>query len=175
MAAFSTDALTQHPADFGLARSGGVAVFLSRSVLASTQSELAGLGYQLKGADASAWDEETLLRDLGSLLAFPEYYGHNWAALADCLGDVAAGEYGWDPASTGLAVTMSGFGSFARRDSGLAHQLVEYFIATSRAALLFGHRLLWLLHVDDRNFRLEPLGSVSVPWNGREWLDANRE
>lgn len=95
-------------------------------------------------------------------------------ALADCLHDVACGDYGWDASRTGLAVTVSSFGSFSRQHEALAHAMVEVLTAASREAMLFGHRLLWLLHVDDPDFRMEPVGAVAVPWNGREWLDSNR-
>jgi RNAse (barnase) inhibitor barstar len=43
-----------------------------------------------------------LLRLLSEELRFPAYFGHNWDALADCLGDLHVGERGlclvWDGA-----------------------------------------------------------------------------
>lgn len=176
MPAFPTDATTHHPHDFALARGGGVATFLRDEVLAESEGELDDLGYARTRLDASGWVEERLLHEnFASALGFPTYYGHNLDALADCLRDVACGDYGWDPDRTGLAVTIQGFGPFARREPALAHAVVEVLTAASREAMLFGHRLLWLLHVDDPDFGMEPVGAAPVPWNGREWLDANRQ
>ena len=175
MPAFSTDAMTEHPFDFALARSGGIAAYLRDDVLASAEAELDALGYARARLQASGWaQEERLHEGFAATLSFPGYYGSNMNALADCLGDVACGSYGWDVNSTGLAVSIDGFGPFARQDGGLAHMVVDMLAGASREGMLFGHRLLWLLHVDDPDFRMEPVGAVPVSWNGREWLDANR-
>lgn len=176
MPAFPTDATTTHPYDFALARRGGVAAYLRDEVLASAERELDTLGYVRVRLDAKEWVQEIRLHeDFAATLDFPGYYGNNLNALADCLGDVACGDYGWDVNRTGFAVTIHGFGPFVRRDAGLAQAVAELLTAASREALLFGHRLLWLLHVDVRDFRMEPVGAVHVPWNGREWLAANRQ
>ena len=76
------------------------------------------------------------------------YYGRNLDALADCLGDVAHGDYGWNAERTGLAVTLDNFGAFAREQPGLARALADLLAGTSRYGLAFGHRLVWLLSVD---------------------------
>ena len=34
-------------------------------------------------------DREALLDALAGALVFPEWFGHNWDALADCLGDLS--------------------------------------------------------------------------------------
>jgi hypothetical protein len=175
MAAFPTDATTEHPHDFALARGGGVSIYLSDEVLTASMGELSALGYAAAGLAAGGWSEVRLLHeDFASTLGFPDYYGHNMNALADCLQDLACGDYGWDTSRTGLAVTVSGFGPFFRQDEGFAHGLVDLLSATSGEAMLFGHRLLWLLHVDDADFRMGPVAAVRVPWNSREWLDSNR-
>lgn len=33
-------------------------------------------------------NKESFLREIGLLLNFPDYYGHNWDALNDCLTDI---------------------------------------------------------------------------------------
>ncbi len=175
MPAFPTDATTTHPYDFAVARSGGIAAYLRDEVLTSAERELGTIGYARSKLDATEWAQEHRLHeDFAATLNFPSYYGKNMNALADCLGDVACGDYGWDVDRTGLAVTIHGFGPFARRDPGLAHAVADLLAATSREAMLFGHRLLWLLHVDHPAFRMEPVGAVHVAWNVREWLDTDR-
>lgn len=42
---------------------------------------------------AGVRDKESLLAAIGKEMAFPEWYGANWDALADCLADL-----GWRPA-----------------------------------------------------------------------------
>ncbi len=174
MPAFSTDATTQHPHDFVIARAGGVAAYLRNDVLVESERTLDAAGYSRIELDASEWDERRLHQDMRSALGFPDDYGKNMSALDDCLGDVACGDYGWDTAQTGLAVTLRGFGPFTRRDPDLAHAFVERLVGASREALLFGHRLLWLLHVDDPDFRMDHVGAGPIAWNSREWLDADR-
>ena len=42
---------------------------------------------------AKAKDKATLLESIGRAMRFPEWFGHNWDALMDCLADL-----GWIPA-----------------------------------------------------------------------------
>lgn len=175
MAAFDLDAVTEHPADYSLVSEGGVVLFLHEQVLVETQEALRDLGYEFVSLDATGWDEEALHQSLANALAFPPYYGRNHNALNDCLGDIAHGDYGWSPErSTGLATIVRGFGQFARRQPTLARHLAATFVRATRDALLFGHRIVWLLQVDDPDFRLVVGSHMHLPWNGREWLDASR-
>lgn len=48
---------------------------------------------------ARARDKESLLAAIGNDMAFPEWYGVNWDALADSLGDL-----GWRPAAGYLVI-----------------------------------------------------------------------
>lgn len=51
-------------------------------------------GYVIFRIDLSrARDKQGLLDAIGKNMAFPDWYGGNWDALADCLGDL-----GWRPA-----------------------------------------------------------------------------
>jgi len=174
VAAFPLDAVTTYPPDFALVRDGGVAMFWRTAVLESAEADLGKFGYEWVGLDAATWDEEALHRDFAAELGFPAYYGNNMNALADCLGNVAHGDYGWHIESGGLAVSIRGFAPFARRDPELATLAAKKFVMASREALIFGHRLVWLLHVDDVSFRLPSVGCIQVPWNGEEWLAAGR-
>jgi hypothetical protein len=176
VASFDLDAVTTHPIDFRLVAGGGAALFLRESVLLEAQEALASMRYAIVPLDASEWTEESALHEaLSAGLGFPAYYGRNLDALNDCLGDVARGDYGWSASTTtGLVVVVRGFAAFARRDPVLARHVAEAFIGTTRGALLFGHRIMWLLHVDEPDFRLDLDARTYLPWNGREWLSANR-
>jgi RNAse (barnase) inhibitor barstar len=48
---------------------------------------------------AGAADKSQLLTEIGHALEFPEWFGHNFDALADCLGDMA-----WRPAEGYLVI-----------------------------------------------------------------------
>lgn len=175
MAAFSPDGPGTDAHDFGLARHGGLAKYLNVDVLTDSERALQELGYVLVRMDAKGWGRERVLhQDFASALSFPAWYGQNLDALDDCLSDVAAGGYGWDVTRTGLAVTVHGVGPFARKHAALACSVVDALARTSREAMLYGHRILWLLHVDDPSFCLPPVNAVEVPWNDCEWMDARR-
>ena len=124
-------------------------LFLREHILREAEEALQTLGYALVELDAVAWRDAADLHDaLATALHFPDYYGRNFNALDDCLGDVAHGDYGWSPPlSVGLMVVVHGFGDFARRQPKLAGDLAESFVSTTRGGLLFGHQILWLLHV----------------------------
>jgi hypothetical protein len=57
------------------------------------------------GADTKA----TFLAAVGETLAFPDHYGHNFDALADCLHDVGTG-------SAGAVLLWDGWATLARAD-----------------------------------------------------------
>lgn len=60
-----------------------------------------------------------LLERLAEALALPDWFGHNWDALADCLGDLS-----WSPASGHLLV-LEDCRRFARRSPGDYRILLE--------------------------------------------------
>lgn len=174
MPSFDLSADVVHPADFALVRSGGVALYLDPAVLGEAEAQLDTLGYDRVRVDAGRWNEVTMHDAVSAALDFPSYYGRDLGALADCLTDVAHGDYGWDAARTGLAVIVANFGAFSRRQPDLAVELADLFTGATRYGLAFGHRLIWLLHVDSRHFQLGPVGGFAIPWNGREWLESAR-
>src|SRR5262245_43266153 len=69
-------------------------------------------------AHLDGWKTETkeeFLAAMGEAFSFPDYYGHNFDALLDCLRDV--GSYPDNPDSEGGTVFLwDGWGPFARAD-----------------------------------------------------------
>lgn len=62
---------------------------------AKLRNELRRAGFKVFEADAGArTDERGLLLAIGDALAFPDYYGANWAAFEDCLGDLLRDDAG---------------------------------------------------------------------------------
>lgn len=70
-------------------------------VFHAPQYDLSGLlsaakacGFSIHRIDlADARDKSSLLTQLAAALAFPDWFGHNWDALSDCLNDLS-----WMPA-----------------------------------------------------------------------------
>jgi hypothetical protein len=173
--AFDLDADLTHAEDFVLARDGAVSLFYRERVLGKVLAELTALDYAVVEVDAGDWVSRADLHDgLAAKLDFPTYYGRNVAALRDCLADVAKGEYGWSTARTGLAVAIRRFDRFEARQPVEAYDLMDAAARQASYGLLFGHRLLWLLQVDDPGFRPKAVGGFMPPWNRREWLDGRR-
>ncbi|MBO0901164.1 barstar family protein [Cellulomonas sp. zg-ZUI222] len=175
MAAFDRDADITHAVDFRIARAGGVVLCRRPQVLEDAVRSLVDLGYDVVYLNAADWRAApTMYGDLASALQFPEHFGRNLDALRDCLDDVAHGDYGWRVGSTGLALVVAGFDVYRQRLPEEALALADVLAATSRTALLYGHRILSLLRVDDPGFRIGPVGGVGVPWHDAEWLDRDR-
>ena len=75
--------------------------YLTASDLDGLRAAAGELGFRLVGIDlAGCTDKTTLMRRFAGAFAFPSYFGHNWDALADCLGDLE-----WLPAD-GYVLTL---------------------------------------------------------------------
>lgn len=102
-------------------------------------------GYQVVRVDAAHWStEEDLHRDLAAALDFPDYYGRNLDALNDCMRDVVAQEYGWEPGTAGLALVFTGYDAFAKRSPRVARIVLDIMADQSRNAARFGRRFVCL-------------------------------
>lgn len=123
---------------------------------------LAGLGYQLIEFDASSWTAEQSMHDsLATALQFPDYNGKNLDALNDAMRGVALFEHGSDPASTGTALVLRNFESFASRFERSAQILLDIIASQARVALLVDHPILCVVQAsEDRWF--DPVGGLAV-------------
>lgn len=175
MATFGLEADITQALDFRIARAGGVVLYRRPAVLDKDVRALVDLGYDVVRLDASSWQAPSAMYDeFARVLDFPDYFGRNPDALHDCLSDVAHGDYGWSAEATGLALVVAGLDTFRERFPQACLTLADALAEMSRTALLYGHRVLALLQVDDPIFRLGPVGGVVLPWNDAEWLDRDR-
>lgn len=175
MAAWDSDAATQHPLDFRLVQNSFVTMYCRSSLLDEAVEELQSLGYAIVIFDAGSWDTKaTMLTDVAAGLSFPGYFGHNLDALNDCLSDVASGGYGCGPDDTGLVVVLKSFDAFASVDRGTAQTLLDIVVRQARNAILTGNRLICLVQSNDPQLILAPVGAMPVVWNDAEWQDSNR-
>jgi hypothetical protein len=160
--------------DFQLLKNGFVHLYWSPRAFEGGVDSLAELGYKIVALDAAQWTTDDLLGELGRALDFPDYYGHNFDALNDCLRDVAGFEYGSDETSTGTALVLARFDQYAAREPTDAHVLLDIFADRARGALLIGHRMLCLVQSDDPDISFDPVGAVGVGWNPAEFFNASR-
>lgn len=104
---------------------------------------LAELGYLVHRVDAGGLRTAHELHDaLAAAMSFPAHYGRNLDALNDVLSDVAAYEYGSDPATTGTVLLLDGYDRVSDIDPWLAHAVVDIFACQARFAALLGHPML---------------------------------
>jgi hypothetical protein len=139
-------------------RPPGVYRWLSRAHPESVRRELTGAGWTahlLEGRSITGTQQ--FFDRCAQILAFPAWFGHNWDALADCLGDLSW----W--ITRGHVLLWDQYGVLARNDPkawGMAHQV---FAASIEERVRTGAPPLYLL--------LRGAGPVDAP-NSPELLPA---
>ena len=124
--------------------------------------------------DAHSWDGETALVALAGALGFPDYFGGNLDALADCLADSVSGDFGYRPEPGCRLLAIYQFDSFAHSQPGRAAQLLEVLHDTAILALKLGTPFLVLLQSDDPELSLPSIGARAISWNRAEFLRSTR-
>ncbi|MDR2241109.1 MAG: barstar family protein [Zoogloeaceae bacterium] len=74
---------------------------------------------------AAVRDKDALLDRIAETLSFPDWFGHNWDALADCLGDLS-----WLPAH-GYFILLTHCGDFRARDGAAFAAALPVFAAAA--------------------------------------------
>jgi hypothetical protein len=147
-----------------------VNLYFDPAVLDRDVATLRDAGYHVVQADASGWlSVADVHRDLSRMFAFPEYYGQNWDAFNDCLG-----EYGWSAEASGLVMVLTGFDAFVARFPDAAHVLLDIYALNQRDALIAGNHLICLVQSDNPRLMLKPVGATVPQWNHDEWFDRDR-
>jgi RNAse (barnase) inhibitor barstar len=167
-------AFKDHPSEFErvdwrILQNGAIALYHAPAILEDDRAWLARQGYRTYVLDGAGWDTPAAFHaDVKRVLAFPEYYGANLAALNDCLAELPVALEG------GTAIMMRRYDVLARREPRLAHAILDALESASRHHLLFGKRLVALIQSDDPRLRFERVGERPVCWNVREGSDASR-
>lgn len=150
--------------DFLLLRDGPVSLYRRPEKLEGALQWFADRGYTVARFNCREWtDLAHFHASLAKGLGFPEYYGGNFDALNDCLGDLE------EPLTTGLVLALSRFDDFARRFPKEAHTFLDLFAQHSRRELLYNGRMLALAQTDDDALAIDPIGAVPVLLNRDEW------
>lgn len=144
MASFSNDDATFQRLDWRLLQNGFVTRYSRQDVLAGDVDWLRAHDYDVKDFDAAAWtDASAMMLAFGSAFAFPDFYGRSLDALNDCMADVEVRDDG------GLAIVMTAFDAFAKRERDAARALLEILADNARRFMLFGRRVVVLFESDD--------------------------
>jgi RNAse (barnase) inhibitor barstar len=151
-------------AGFELLRISPLTRFADSAMMADEVRELEADGYRCVPLDCSGWGgEDAFHAAMASALDFPDYYGRNLDAFNDCLSSIEVGGF------RGLVLVFSHWEAFARLAGDRTWAVLDIIASASRFRLVYGDRLLALLHVADPLLQFEPVGRVGVVPSQREW------
>jgi RNAse (barnase) inhibitor barstar len=164
MASFTDNPEDFQRLDFAILQNGSVSLYFRSSILEEDVYWLKAHAHRVDSFDCESWtDDAALLNDFGLKMEFPDYYGQNFNALSDCLGDIEIADDGGRP------IVLNRFDSFASKDSESAQILLNILDEKSRAHLMFGRRLMTLVQSNDPTTRFETIGRYRANWNRREF------
>ena len=142
------------------------------AALAADLGRCAEQGWTIIDLDADGWaDRDRLHADLADALDFPDHYGRNLDALADSLGDLAAGRLRVGPQEPGAVLVVRRLDQFLTQDPRTASTVVALLDGAGRKALRYGWPLAVFLQTEDPALEIpmpHPPTSASVPWNRSE-------
>jgi len=135
---------------------------------------LAEVGAATVRVDAGRWTPDSALDELAKALKFPDHFGRNMDALADCLFEVVSGEYGFAGTATRRVLAIYQFEAFAIGFPERSAMLVSALYESAIVALKLGAPFLVLLQSDDPDLHLAPVGATMIGWNRAEFQRSRR-
>ncbi|CAM5230303.1 hypothetical protein GCM10010329_80140 [Streptomyces spiroverticillatus] len=153
-----------------------VTLFRRQRLLEEAVRRLEDCDFRVVRLAAGQWNtERDMHRAVAAALRFPDYYGHNLAALHDCLGDVACyGGYDDSAEGAGLVLAFSDYDRFAAALPRAAQCVLDIIAGRAREAAVLQRRLICLVHSNDPYIHFDPVGAMPVLWNTDEWTDSHR-
>lgn len=169
--------------DWKILRDGGIGLYWRREYLIEDAKWFGDRGYRIYEFDCATWgDEQELFSQVKRTMCFPEWFGHNFDALNDCMSDLEL------PQDGGAAIILDRFDVYATGPGssplpggecaavvGKAWTLLDILARATRFHLLNGGRVVTLVQSDDPTLQIGKLGGETPQWNRREWLNANRQ
>ncbi len=164
--------------DWQILRDGGIQLYWRREYLIEDRQWFAKHDYDVFEFACEKWkSQESMFSDFARVLRLPDYFGHNFDALDECIADLRLTE------NRGAVIVLTRFDAYAagagsapmQRVKNEAEVVLDIIASASRFHLLNGNRLVGLVQTDDPQLRVGALGGASPQWNRREWLDANRQ
>ena len=156
---FSPEKLNR--ADWPLLRNGAVNLFSRREDYAAAVAALDGLGYCML---IFARGPEHFINEISTALKWREQFGYEpWSGNLDAFNDALRGQP-FDTADDS-AICIENFHTLATDDEAFTRGLFDIIEHQSRHYLLFGKRLIALIHTQDTSFRCEGLGGrTAITW-----------
>src|SRR5277367_3158649 len=146
MAAFKDD--EDNTLDWEILLNGSISLYRKRKYLDDDLQWLRIHGYRVYSINCKTWISGASMHEsLEEALSFPAYYGRNFDALRDCLGDVEI------PFDGGVAVVLDSYDVYAGGGGSAEKQLrthaaktvLDIFAKCSRHFLLRGRRFITLI------------------------------
>lgn len=147
---------------------GSVIKFWRQSVMEKYIENIKKEGFDVYTFDCFNWDKQTCLKEIGTTLGFPDYYGMNLDAFNDCLSDIV-------PDNEGLVLVFKNFDKFNEIYKETAYHVLDIIQDNSWKLLVRNQKkLMAYIHSDDPNLLIEPVGAMTVHWNNEEWSNKSR-
>jgi hypothetical protein len=145
---------TFNRADGPLLCNGAVNLFSRRQNYAAAVAALDGLGYRML---IFRCGPEYFIDEMSVTVKWREHFGYEpWSGGLDAFNDTLHGEP-FDTADDS-AICIKNFHMLVADDEDFARGLLDIIEHQSRHYLLFGKRLIALIHTQDKSFRCEGLG-----------------
>jgi hypothetical protein len=165
MAAFTTRDVDR--LDFWLFRDGPISIVGTRSSVDEIRAELARLGYAVHDVDLASRDRT--LEVITTALRFQENFGYApWTGDLNALND--AFRYVSFDGVTGVAFVVDGVDAAYAADPTFTQDFFDIVALASRHHLVFGHRLLAIVHGDRRTWPMPPLAATGPHDGALMWL-----
>ena len=154
IAAFTEDEIREHFFIWQMFRDGAVAVVHDTPVFDKLTIDLNERGYLVHKIDCRFEDPRDLEHELRRQLN-----------LRADIGRDAFNSQMWDiefPDCKGMVIALTSFDEFYARFPKYSWDIIDILANHCRIRMLFGERLLIMLHSTDRNIKVEPVGAVEL-------------
>lgn len=155
--------------DYEILKSGPICKYFKNSILDEDLSWFDSNNFEVIEMNCKNWNRKNAHEKLKAALNFPDYYGENLNAFADCLSDLYNERY------QGLVLVFRRFESFVEEDGKFAEAILDIMTRESRVWLLSGQKLIGLVQSNNPDLDFPEIGRISPSWNSFEWLNEKRK
>lgn len=154
--------------DIEILKDGPVCKYYKNSILDEDVSWFMENRFEVFDINVKEWNKQNFHKRVKAALNFPDYYGDNLNAFADCLGDM------FNTSFKGQVLVFRNFDDFLSNDHQLAKAMLDIIAKESRTWLVKEHKLISLIQSNKPHLILPELGGVAPSWNSAEWLNNER-
>ena len=155
--------------DIEILKDGPICKYFKNGILDEDLNWFNNKNFEIIEMNCRNWNRKNVHQNLKIALNFPDYYGENLNAFADCLTDMYNKRY------KGLILVFRRYDNFVEVDGKSAEAILDIIARESRVWLLTGQKLIGLIQSDNPDLDFPELGGTSPSWYGIEWLNENRK